>query len=154
MRREAFTLIELLVGMVLMILIAGQASLSLSITSQTAKHEAERVAAYIYRMMEEADTMHLNFDLDTLKDSSTGEYYISIKWPGSWRNEDTSFRASEGCTYTDNFPGTNGTDTYSARKKRFYFGGTITIKDAKGEYHYVIIATTEGRIRTSDQPPD
>lgn len=148
MRRGAFTLTEIVIAVFVMLIVSVIAVMSPLASEQKAKHEAERVAAYLYRMEQRADRMRQNFNIDTFTD------YILIKWPGGMSNEDRTFKASNGCTYSDNFGGRNGEGTYNARKKQFSTGGTINVYGADGDLWYVIIASTEGRIRVSDIPPD
>lgn len=159
--RKAFTLTELVVGIMVMAITYAAMSLSSSAAKQTAQHEAERLAAYIFRTIQKADRMHKRFDMDTdFQTNSAGnnEYYVTIDWGGGI--SDTSFRASAGCRYTDNFPGEQGKISYNVENKRFQkpnssamSGGTITITDSEGEKYYVIIALDEGRIRLSETEP-
>ena len=147
-RHGAFTAIELMTGLLVITIVAAVALVSPKMTEQTAKREAERLQAYLYLVMQSSDRRMQDFDLDTFSD------YISVKWMGNSKYVDKSFKASHGCIYSDNFQGTNGKTTYSAKKKLFYNPGTITINDVNGKYYYVIIAgITEGRVRISDTAP-
>ncbi len=148
---RAFTVAELMIGILVMAISSAAMLLSASSAKQTAQHEAERLAAYIYRTMNKADRIHQGFDMDMDFEEKNGakEYYVTIKWWGGMNNYDKSFRASKGCAYTDNFIGIHGI-AYNETNKRFNSGGTITVTDSQGEKYYVIIAgITEGRIRTS-----
>lgn len=157
-KRRAFTAAELIISLLVMSITYAAMSLSSASAKQTAQHEAERLAAYINRVIERADRMHLTFTFDTdFNTDSDGKqyYYITVKWPGGEQNHERSFRASAGCKYTDNFNGTSlGELVYNVRSKQFNTGGTITVTDSQGEKYYVIIAVTEGRIRLSENPPD
>lgn len=156
-KRRAFTAIELLVGLLVMAIVSATAVVSAKVSEQTAKREAERLQAYIYRVIQSADRRGQGFDLDTISQNSENgrrEFFIEIRWPGKM-NYDRSFKASNGCTYSDNFNGNErGELEYVARNRRFNTGGTITIHGADGDTWHVIIASTEGRIRISDIPPD
>ena len=162
--RRAFSIVELSVGIVVMMITYAAMTLSASTATQTAKHEAERLAAYIFRTIQKADRLHTGFNMDMsfrIKANGTKEYYVTIRWPnvGVNKNEDKDFKASPGCTYSDNFIGTNGEITYNAMNKKFTnggadAGGTITVTDSQGDKYYVIIAVTEGRIRLDENPPD
>lgn len=146
--RKGFTLIEIVVGILVMLLLLTVARLSITIEGQSAKREAERVEAYIYRLMQMADRRRQNFDLDTFQD------YIEIKWEGIV-SIDTSFKASPGCSYSDNFVDI----TYNVMNRRFKKGdkdegGTITINGADNDKWFVILSlNTEGRVRISDTSP-
>ena len=143
--RKGFTLIEIVVGILVMLLLLTVARLSITIEGQSAKREAERVVAYLYRLIQMADRRRQNFDIDTFQD------YISVKWEGTGSDEiDTSFKASPGCSYSDNFPGDNGEGTYNAMNRQFNGGATITIEGADGKKSKIEIASTEGRIKILD----
>ena len=156
-KHRAFTVIELFIGIAVMAMISSVALMSVNVAKQTAKREAERVQAYIYRVIQSADRRGQGFTLDTIfQDSEDGrrQFFIEIKWQGE-RDYDRSFKASNGCTYSDNFKGNELDELeYSTKKRQFFTGGTITVHGADGKYYYVIIASTEGRIRISDTPPD
>lgn len=153
--RKAFTLTELVVGIMVMAITYAAMSLSSSAAKQTAQHEAERLAAYIFRTIQKADRIHTGFNMYTGQDINTSEYFIEIKWPGGEKNHDRSFKPSPGCKYVDNFDSTtsDGENTYMPEDKRFKWGGHITVTDSEGEVYYVIIAATEGRIHTSETEP-
>ena len=139
-RRRAFTLTEQLVGILVMTILSAVELISPRVATQTAKREAERVRAYLYRVIQAADRRGINFNLDTFKD------YISVKWMGKSKYEET-FKPPYGCTYSDNLPGKYNVITYNAKNMQFNAGGTITVKGADGKTCSVIIASTEGRIR-------
>ena len=143
-KRRAFTLTELIVGVVVMIVTLGVATMSLRSTDQTAKREAERLEAYIYRQMDKSERIHTNFTL--LMDKTV----VYIKWDGytSWKIE---HKASDGCTYNHNY-GTKNI-TYKATAKMF-IPGHIIVNGPKDDTHYVILAgINEGRVRLSDKKP-
>ncbi len=141
--RKGFTLIEIVVGILVMMLLLTVARLSITIEGQSAKREAERVAAYLYRLMQMADRRRQNFDISTFRD------HISIKWEGT-ASIDTSFKASPGCEYPKSIAGKLTEITYNAMNRQFNNGGTITINGADGKTSEVTLGTTEGRIRISD----
>lgn len=140
-KRKGFTLVELIISLLVMSITYAAMSMSSAAAKQTAEHEAERLAAYIYRLMDKADMLHNNFYI------VTAPGYILVNW-GDADSVDTSFKATAGCRYESNFWG--GKLKYNSRKRRFNNGGKITIKDSQGGVYYVIIAgITEGRIRIS-----
>ena len=147
--RAGLTLVEIMAFIFVLGIISSAMIISPEMARQSAENEAQRVRAYIYRQIDRADRMHCNFGLDT--GIMNNEHVIAIDWPGM-ANDDSSFKASYGCRYSDNFSGTNG-GTYNAMHKQFNEGGTITITDSEGRSYYVIIAATEGRIRISDTHP-
>lgn len=139
-KRKGFTLVELIISLLVMSITYAAMSMSSAAAKQTAEHEAERLAAYIYRLMDKADMLHNNFYI------VTAPGYILVNWDSG--PEDTSFKATAGCSYSSNFWG--GKLRYNSRKRRFKNGGTITVKDSQDGVYYVIIAgITEGRIRIS-----
>lgn len=148
---RAFTVAEVMIAILIMTISSAAMLLSAESAKQTAQHEAERLAAYIYRTMNKADRIHQGFDMDMDFEEKNGakEYYVTIRWPGN--NEDKSFRATKGFRYSDNFKGNDYDElVYNVQERRFNTGGTITVTDSNGEMYYVIIASTEGRIRLSE----
>ena len=142
-RKRGFTLIEIVTAMLVMAVIAGAGMMSITSAKQTAKREAERVQAYIYRKMQKADRMHKDF---TLELSGT---YIYTNWNDE-ANKEKDYQASAGCTYEHNFEGHSCHYTFNNR--RFEWPGTITVNGADGNTYYVYIAgSTEGRVRISDK---
>lgn len=138
-RRRGFTLAELIVGVVVMIVTLGVATMSLRSTDQTARREAERVVAYIYRQIDMADRIRKDFTM------TVGTSSITINW-GGLHSEDTSFKASDGCSYN-----LQGVRYYRFNIHRFTSGATITVQDANGGKCDITIASTEGRIKISSQ---
>ena len=157
-KRRAFTVIELLVGLLVMAIVSATAVVSAKVSEQTAKREAERLQAYIYRVIQSADRRGQDFTLDMdFQDKKGGgrEYYITITWRKNEKNPDSSFKASAGYKYSDNFKGNEYDElVYIAKNRQFKTGGRIKIQDADGNTCYVIIGSTEGRIRISDTSPD
>lgn len=156
-KQKAFTLTELAIGILIAAIAGAAISLSSLSAKQTAKHEAERVAAYIYRTVQKADRIHRGFNIYTGKDLGTSEYFIAIKWPNADNRPDELFKPSPGCKFVDNFDtivGSGNENTYLPEQKRFKWGGHITVTDSAGEKYYVILATTEGRIRIDENPPE
>ena len=164
--RRAFTIVELMISVAVMLITYAAMAVSAQSAKQSAEHEAERLAAYIFRTIQRADRMHRDFTMDTCSntDAIGKYYYVEVQWDSVKNveiggNTERSFRASRGCTYSDNFPG-SGEIAYNANTKRFKMvdssamsGGTITVTDSQGEVYYVIIALNEGRIRLSAKEP-
>ncbi len=154
-KRRGFTVVELVIVLILFAISYASWTLSISLATQTAEHEAERLAAYIDRVIDKADRMHLSFTMDTDFDTDSAgnkSYYITVKWPGGEENHDKSFRASAGCRYSDNFKGTDKEElVYNVISKQFNTGGKITVTDSQGETCYIKIGSTEGRIRITEK---
>ena len=138
-----FTMVEVLTACVVITVMLSVAVMSPKGVRQTAKREAEKLQAHIYRTMQKADRIHKNFYL---------EYYttfVRVNWHDIHMTDD-SYKVSDGCRY--DFPDDDGTN-YNASKRRFTKGGTITVYGADGETWYVIMAgINEGRVRISDVP--
>lgn len=150
---RAFTVTEVMIAILIMAISSAAMLLSASSAKQSAQHEAERLAAFIYRTIQKADRIHQGFDMnmDFEEKGDVKEYYVTIRWWGN--NEDKSFRATKGCRYSDDFKGNELDElVYNSQKRRFNTGGTITVTDSQGEKYYVVIASTEGRIRVSETP--
>ncbi len=154
MTRKAFTLTELLVGIAIMAILAASASMSARhFSSQTAKHEAERTAAYIQTHLRRADKTHdvLWFDVTaqgievrTGKDNdkadlvspsfevrtgcsfSQTKYLVCNKESGRYSRHDYT----EIAAYA---PVVASADKGSGSQQ------TITVNGADGEVYYVII---------------
>lgn len=143
MRRRAVTLTELTVGIAILSLLAGAFTLSPNLWSQTAKREAERLAAKITALTRTADRTKIDFTLNI----DRGRPYMRITYQPKGRREySENFYASAGCSYEWNAP--NDKLTYSHTKNTFTGGTTINVYGKNGP-HYVIIAVRGGRIRTS-----
>ncbi|MBQ6919715.1 MAG: type II secretion system protein [Synergistaceae bacterium] len=139
-RKRGFTLIEIVTAMLVMAVIAGAAMMSITSAKQTAKREAERVQAYIYRQMQRADRMHKDFTIQVFSD----HLQVNI--------DSEPFKPSEGCAFANY---TTQDKSYSHTKKGFT-GGSIKVKGADNNTWYVVLAnpnTNEGRVRISDKEP-
>lgn len=142
-RYRAFTLVELTIAVLVMVVMISVATLSPTAVRQSAKSEAEKLQAYIYRTMQKADRIHKNFYLDFTPTN------VQVNWHNI-ETVDNSFKISDSCQYSNNFE--SGKAQYNANKNCFITPGTITITDADGHKYLVIIAgITEGRIRISPQ---
>ena len=149
-KSKGFSLVEILMVILVMGVMAAIITISPNVAKQSAKSEAERIAAYIYRKMQTADRIHKGFKLD-LRTKNNDIRTI-------WNNEDATnvlsdFQLSAGCYYSHNYD--DRECAYNVTNKLFPRGGTITVNGADGETYYVILASgNEGRIRVSDTPPE
>ena len=62
-RRKGFSLIELFVAMIIIALFTSFITTNITSQSQTAKAEAEKLAAYITGLARKADRRHINFTI-------------------------------------------------------------------------------------------
>lgn len=144
-KHRAFTIIEIMMGILIMTIVYAVSLISIDSAKQTAKREAERVAAYLYRQIEKAERIHKNFYIEVYTD------FIRVNWYDI-NTIDDSFKAHTGCKYSAKFKNEEG--RYNASKKLFNDGGTIKVTGADGKIYYVILAgINEGRIRISDTQP-
>lgn len=145
--RNAFTLIELLVSVVITAIVSAVMIMSPAAARQTAKREAEKLYAYVYRQMHRADKMHRSFYFNI------GINFIATKWAGTdYFDIEKSYKATTGCTYDHNYE--YGTKCEYNPNTKMFKPGHIKITDADGDKWYVIFAgITEGRVRISDSPP-
>lgn len=145
-RRKGFTLTELLMGIVVMTIMASAAVLSMSVADQTSKREAEKVAAYLVRLVEKSDRIKHGFNLE-IKDSNK----IVVSWNADEESE--SLLATSGCTYAawnfddnmiyndTNYPmgakifTSESNDEYTDTKKHKY----ITVTSGNTSPYYVIL---------------
>ena len=139
-------MIEMIVGILVMCLSLAVAVISPRAIRQSAKREAERLSGYIHRVMQKSERTHKNFLLEFATD------FVRVNWHDITTIDD-SFKASNGCSYSNNF--TDGNALYNPHKQMFQNPGTVTVYGADGETYYVICAgITEGRVRVSPTPPD
>ena len=97
MRMKAFTLTEVLVAVAIMSIMAGVMSLnSATVGQQTAKREAERVAAFIQGHINRENIarrgLWFKVNDDNIQVGYGFSYSLNIL-------QDTNFKASTGCTY-------------------------------------------------------
>lgn len=143
-RHKGFSLVEIAVVLLLFGVAAAYMVISPNVAKQTAKHEAERVVAYLYKKMDKADKINTNFSLDVR------DYVIKTNWyaHGDTDGDGDDCQATAGCKYEPNFE--NRTCEYLSEYRRFSIGGIsghITVHGADGEKYDVFIAGQEGRIR-------
>ncbi|MBQ9432690.1 MAG: hypothetical protein IJU26_00565 [Synergistaceae bacterium] len=152
MKRRAVSIVELSIGIALLAFLAAQISLSMTLTTHTPKHEAERLAKKLSSLMLKADKTQTHFQIEIEPD----KMYIQ------WNTSETSivkqadrdkftetFPASSGCSYEWNAP--NKIVYYSHITNKFSQGATITIT-GNGDPYYIKIATIGSRVRLSDTP--
>ena len=99
MKQRAFTLTEVVIAVLILGIMAAAITLRPDSAKQTAKREAERIAAVINRLIETADRMHSRFWF--IPDSN--DIYMSnakIYYKGSTPKEKLDFNVSGGCSFS------------------------------------------------------
>ena len=99
MRRKAFTITELAVAMLIMTTMAAAIALNTNTAKQTAKNEAERIAAVINRLIERADRTHSRFwfipEENNIYIALTKDYNKN-----STPKEKLDFKINSGCSFS------------------------------------------------------
>ena len=80
MKRRAVSIVELSIGIALLAFLAAQISLSMTLTTHTPKHEAERLAKKLSSLMLKADKTQTHFQIEIEPD----KMYIQ------WNTSETS----------------------------------------------------------------
>ena len=98
MRRRAFTLTEVVVAILILGIMAAAITLSPNSAKQTAKMEAERIAAVISGLIDSAERTHGRFwfipSSNEIYIAHTKEYYSSTP------KEKLDFKVSGGCSFS------------------------------------------------------
>lgn len=137
--RQGVTLIELLVGIVVLAVLAGAMTLRPWTFKQTAKNEAEKIAAVLRARTTEASRKGRGFTLTILGNASL------------MADGNEIYKVTDGFYISWNAPG--GELEYSIKNSSFTQGATIDVKGERGDWYFVPIAVIEGRIRTSPTHP-
>ena len=166
--RKAFSLVELFITMVIIAIFTSFVTSNIASQSQTAKQEAERLAAYFTDLMRKADRRHVSFTINfsSLKNvknvyvfwgsDKTNPTYICKENPGT--NDEVimtpGFSISEkSFTGSASIYETPNEVTYSSSSNRFLSNGSLTIKrDIDNSEYYLVFR--EGRIRASETKGD
>lgn len=150
-RHQAFSLVEALTGLIVIALIIGSMSMKSGASRQSIRREAERIAAYINSLIQEADKNRNPFTI------TFGQNTFMINWAFKKRNGEYSSSFNRNRKYIIS---SNVTEyKYSIKNNNFTQGGTMTLTEITPEdipdknKYYVIIAVIGGRVRTSDNPP-
>ena len=154
-RHFGFTLPELIIAITVLGVMAGAVTLSSVVGKQTAKAEAEKIAAEIQKLLKTADRTHEGFCLETQ------DKILCYKWDSlpnrrsNWKKipKELNDDANKIQNYKFNLKVVTGTTfQYNAYKNSFNGeGGSIEItrKDDKNDKYYIIFAETSGRVRAS-----
>ena len=95
MRRKAFTLTEVVIAVLILGIMAAAMTLRPDSAKQTAKREAERIAAVISRLIEKADRNHSAFWF--IPEGNT-LYIVRGRTYSASAREELDFKVSGGCT--------------------------------------------------------
>ena len=146
-KRKALSIIELLVAITIMAVIASSLALAPQTGKQTAKREAERIAAYLIGLTHEFGRNRQNFELDLANSNLPRGRAFSVSSGGFHGMSRRDFYLRDGCTFEPDFGLNHTIITYHADKNTFDDNGHITITDFKGDMHKVVIYT-QGRVKT------
>ena len=160
MRRRAFTLTELVVAILILSIMAAAMTLSPSSAKLTAKTEADRITAQLYRLVETANRKHVAFKVLFNGNEQTGSVPVEWQTPSTSQFHQTGYerelKISKGFSVKNlnNMDSTNGFNlVYNIGNNRFDPPGmTLQVKGTDGSIHYVIVFVPGSRIRTSYTP--
>ena len=153
---KAFSLVELFITMLIIAIFASFITIDLTSQSQTAKQEAEKLAAFILDLTRKADRRHLDFTIQFESDqvysyfgSDTGNKTYLLK-----ENPDTTdtIILDPGFSISNNF---NNSITYNSNENEFNGTGTgkiIITRDSDQTKYYIIFRF--GRVRVSENPDE
>lgn len=147
MRRKGFTLVELIIAIMIMGILAGAMTLNSTMSRQTARKEAEKVALLLSSLTQRADRIKGSFDI-VLQDQkgTTDEYQtISVDWHvGKLLGLSLPLKASTGCSFSGvvnysvlKYP--NGVLVKTVKTEEAN-AGCIKVKGAGESPYYVIIS--------------
>ena len=168
-RRKGFSLIELFVAMIIIALFTSFITTNITSQSQTARAEAEKLAAYITGLARKADRRHINCHI---KFDSNNAYVYAYLGDNDEKEKRTYIYDTTGAASSDKVilaPGflispdfsvklTNGELRYLSNSNEFSNNGKIIITKATAsdkdndKYHYIHIR--RGRVRASESQTD
>lgn len=136
--RKAFSLVEIFIAMIIIAIFTSFMAPNVMSQRQTAKQEAEKLAAFLTNLTRKADRQHksliINFESD--KVSCNADEFI----------------LTQGFTISQNF--TDGKLDYDPNENKFKSKGTITLTGTRDNRNYYI-HISQWRIRVSESPePD
>ena len=173
-RRRGFTIIELFISMVIIAIFTSFITSNISSQSQTAKSEAEKLAAYITDLTRKADRRHMSF---VIKFHSGYTYYYWVHGKDNdkytrgylYHNNPEEIDKTKYTLLTDtpiltpgfSLSGKFGLDkgvyeadidelSYNSNKNEFDYNGTLTLTRTLDSTRYNIVIDQEGRIRTEE----
>ena len=147
-RQKGFSLVELFIAMIIIAIFSSFITANITSQSQTAKQEAEKLAAYLTDLARKSDRRHMNLTIK-FENSNVTAYFGTNS-----SNAATSYDIPSGFSISQNFP--NNKLAYDSNENEFNNYGTITITKALNKtYHYIVIGNVGkgGRIRTTETEP-
>lgn len=168
MRRKAFTLTEVVIAILVLGIMAASLTLNPDSAKQTAKREADLIAAQLYRLIETANRKHVSFKV--LFNGEEQTEYVDVEWqtPMTSKYNHTGYdklKLSKGCSIKNLNYGENASSSSNMNTpdtERYYLvyrlgdqgfrvtGMTLQVKGQDNSVYYIIIYTPGTRIRTSD----
>ena len=145
---KGFTLVEFLVSLIVMAIFASFYAVNLSSQDQTARQEAERIAAYLTDLTRKADRRHISFQIKKEGNNIVGY------WDGTKSKFDI-YSGSDGQVLNKDFKMEANQDlfTYNSEENKFTQKGHLRITRPLDGSSYDI-KISDGRIRTSDSNED
>ena len=139
MKQRGFTLVELIIAMMIMAILAGSMTLSSSTGRQTAKREAERLAAKLGSITIKANREHRTFTLKFNTNDNAKSF--DINWDVAGRDTETII-ASSGCSYSP-ISGDNKKkiSKFQYKPANFPYGASVFIRNDEPSGHFHVKVT-------------
>ena len=159
-RRNAFTLTEVAIAILILGIMAAFMTLSTRTARQTAKSEADRIVAQLYRLIETANRKHVSFKV--LFDGTEQKDYVRIDWQTPTTSDFyntgyTELNITKGCSIQNlnNTTMDQSALRYSLKDNGFLPPSmTLQVKGQDESIYYIIIRVPGSRIRTSETKPE
>lgn len=108
--KKGFTLIEVLMSVTIMSIMAGVMTLSYHVADQTPMREAEKLAAYLRRLIQKSNRIKVGFQVEI--PNATALY---VSWDISGDHKEPPFDISAGLRYAPHFDSTKLVETYTSQ---------------------------------------
>ena len=158
MRRKAFTLTEIVIAILVLGIMAAAMTLSPGSAKQSAKREADRIVAQLYRLIEYANRTHVSFKV--LFDGTEQTESVPVEWQTPTTSKFYHIGYDRELKLTNGFSIKNLNNMSSASQHNLVYGigdnsflppsMTLQVKAPDESVHYIIIYVPGTRIRTSD----
>ena len=96
--RKGFTLIEVLMSVTIMSIMAGVMTLSYHVADQTPMREAEKLAAYLRRLIQKSNRIKVGFQVEIPHVAA-----LNVSWDISGDHKEPPFDISAGLRYAPHF---------------------------------------------------
>ena len=158
MRRKAFTITELAIAILILGIMAAYVTLNINTSKHTAKSEAERILAQLYRLTETASKKHVSFKV--LFTGAEQTNYVDVEWqtPTTSRTYHTGYdreiKLTKGCSVQN----LNKMSCVSGHNLRYSISNnsflppsmTLKVKGTDKSVYYILIYVPGTRMRLSD----